>query len=72
MDGTTESIFADYWTEAELAAQLNRTKRQIRNWRAMRIGPPVTKIGNSNFYRKAAVREWIVSREQPQVRAGAR
>ncbi len=65
-------ITQEYWTEPELAAELNRDVRTLRRWNALRVGPPVTKIGNANFYRKAAVFRWLVEREQKPLRRRSR
>jgi hypothetical protein len=65
-------ITQEYWTEPELAAELNRNVRTLRRWNALRVGPPVTKIGNANFYRKAAVFRWLVRREQKPLQRRSR
>jgi len=45
-------------------------KRTMQRYNAQRIGPPKIRIGNRNFYRRRALREWLLSLEQRQVRAG--
>lgn len=68
-----ESILAGYLTEAQLAAELGVGFRTVQRWRIEKIGPPVTFIGQSRdpHYRIAAVREWLLSREQPMPRERA-
>lgn len=45
-------------------------KRTMQRYNAQRIGPPKIRIGNRNFYRRTALRDWLLSLEQRQVRAG--
>jgi hypothetical protein len=47
-------------------------KRTIQRYNAQRIGPPKIRIGNRNFYRRIAFRDWLLSLEQRQVKAGAK
>jgi hypothetical protein len=45
-------------------------KRTMQRYNAQRIGPPKIRIGNRNFYRRSSFREWLLSLEQRQVKAG--
>ena len=66
----TQSVTSDLIHEPVLAADLNRDVRTLQRWRAQRIGPPFIRLGNQVFYRREAVREWLLSLEQKQPRAG--
>ena len=63
-------ITSDLMTIEELAEAMGVTYRTVERWDARRIGPPRIKIGKRVYYRADAVREWILSHEQEQVRAG--
>ena len=62
-------LLADYMTPEQLAAELNKSPRTIDRWARLRIGPPRTVIGKKPYYRREAVREWMLSKEREQVRA---
>jgi hypothetical protein len=62
------SILEDYITEAELAAETDKTVRMLQKWRQLRVGPPWTKFGKQVIYRRAAVNDWLRSLEQQPVR----
>jgi hypothetical protein len=49
--------------EAEAAALLARTVRTLRRWRDLREGAPHIRIGRQVFYRRSALRQWLLSRE---------
>ena len=63
------SILAGYISEANLAAELNRTVRSLQLWRQFRKGPPWTKIGPTVFYSEDGVRAWLKTLEQHPVRS---
>ncbi len=67
---TTEPLFADYMTESEFAAEIDRSPRTLARWRRLRIGPPVTYFGRTPLYRRKGARQWLLSQEREQVRAG--
>lgn len=56
-------LLADYFSKEQLASALKRTPRTIERWLRLRVAPPVTRIGNDPYFRKEAVREWLLSRE---------
>jgi hypothetical protein len=66
----TPTVTTDLIRESDLAAELDRDVRTLQRWRARRIGPAYIRIGRQIFYRAEAVREWLVSLEQQQPRAG--
>lgn len=56
-------ILDDYFTNNELCNELGIQPRTSKSWRDARIGPPVTFLRGKPHYRKAAVRDWLLSRE---------
>jgi hypothetical protein len=51
-------------TEEEAARQLNKSPRTLKRWRGARWGPPFIMIGNRVYYRREAVREWLLALER--------
>ena len=58
------TLLADVLTEDEAARELGRCPRTLKRWRDLREGPPFIRIGRQVLYRREAVRDWLVSREQ--------
>ena len=65
----TMPLLADYLDPDELAAELNKSPRTIARWDSLRIGPPKTLIGKKPYYRREAVRQWLLRQEREQARA---
>lgn len=52
-------------TEDEARAEVNvRCTRTLRRWRVLGEGPPYCRIGRKIYYRRGALRRWVLSREQ--------
>jgi hypothetical protein len=60
---TATGLLDDYLSEDELAAELKKTTRTVRNWARRKTGPPATYIGKTPYYRRETVRAWIVGSE---------
>jgi hypothetical protein len=60
---SAEVISPDYVLDKHLAAELDICLRTLVRWRKARKGPPVTFIGRTAYYRRAAIREWLLARE---------
>lgn len=58
-------------SEAEAAAEAKETLRTWQRRRQQRIGPPFIKIGVHCYYRRDAIREWILAQEVQPVRGRA-
>ena len=58
------SVLADFISRAELGRMLHRSVRTLSRWEAERYGPPVTRFGNSIYYRRTSVLSWLDRREQ--------
>ena len=61
-------LLSDYLTEAELAHELGRTRRSVQRWRALRVGPAPTFVGNTVLYAAQSVRTWLRQQERQPVR----
>lgn len=61
-------ILSNYFSVVELATQLGKKPRTLKGWRDRRIGPPVTYLGGQPFYRKEAVKSWMLSLEGKPLR----
>ena len=64
-------LLDDYFSDAELCAELNVKPRTTKSWRDARTGPPVTYITGKPFYRKESTRAWLLKREGRSLRRGA-
>jgi hypothetical protein len=62
----------DFFSEQQLGVELNVTLRTLRRWQQLRIGPPRTRVGRRVLYRKTAVIQWLVNREQQPLRRRSR
>ncbi|MSP75554.1 MAG: DNA-binding protein [Rhodospirillaceae bacterium] len=58
-----------YWTDEQLAAELNISPRTLQRWDRLRCGPPVVKIGRQKLRPRDGVRAWLKANERDQIRA---
>ena len=65
----SQTPFDDLMTDEEYNAARGQSPRTSQRERSMRIGPPFIKIGRKIYYRKAAVRDWLLALEQVPVRS---
>jgi Helix-turn-helix domain len=63
VDATPTRLLDDYMTVEQLAAELGVTPLTVRRWQALKSGPPITRVGRKVFYRRPAVRAWLLKRE---------
>ena len=61
----SKPVLADFLTEAELAAELGISVRTLVRWRRYRDGPTITRIGRRVYYHRAAIDDWLSSRQRP-------
>lgn len=66
--GSTDNLLDDYFTREQFAEELDISPRTAARWEMLRIGPPVTRIGRTPYYRKLSTREWLRAREARPVR----
>ena len=57
-------VLSEWMTQPALAQELGISVDTLQRWHNQRIGPPRAKIGARVMYRRAAVREWLVSQEE--------
>ena len=53
------TLLAGYLTEAEMAAQLGKSTRTLKRWRAAGKGPPYTLNGRSVIYNIASGKAYL-------------
>ena len=68
---TSRRFLGDFLTEKELAAEIGRSIRHLKRWRAQGLGPPYTRIGRTPLYHVESVRQWLKSSERQQPKAAA-
>jgi predicted DNA-binding transcriptional regulator AlpA len=54
-------VLNGYLSEAEVAGQLGKCVRTLRNWARRGYGPPRVRVGRSIYYRVADVSRWVES-----------
>lgn len=60
----SDHVLSEYLLEVELAKQLRRCTRTLKRWRDCRVGPPVTKVGSTIYYRRDGVHKWLLEKEE--------
>jgi hypothetical protein len=65
MKSEKTGALANYYTRAELAAELGKTVKTLERWARERIGPPVTVVVVDDYYYKPSVEKWLRSQERP-------
>jgi hypothetical protein len=52
-------------TEDEARVEVGiKCTRTLRRWRDLRQGPPFVRIGRRVYYRRGALRQWLLAREK--------
>ena len=59
-----KTVLDDYLTEADLARELDKSKRTLERWRRLRIGPTPTTVGNRILYAISDVQIWLRAQRQ--------
>jgi hypothetical protein len=49
--------------EHEAATQIKKCDRTLKRWRDLGEGPAYCRIGRQIFYRRSAIRQWLLARE---------
>lgn len=55
----TPHILDAYMTQDELAAELRKSIKTIKRWRAAKKGPPFIRMGQNVLYSRNGVRQWL-------------
>jgi hypothetical protein len=53
----------DWEPEEQFAQRIGKTRRTLRLWRELRIGPPYSKVGNTILYSHSAWLAYLKSNE---------
>lgn len=61
--------FSDLISEADYAAERGVSLRTIQRERTLRIGPPFIRLGRKIYYRREAIRQWLLAQEVVQTRS---
>lgn len=56
-------ISSDYISSPQLAKELGVNPKTLIRWRKARKSPPVTLIGQRVYYRRQAVKDWLLTQE---------
>lgn len=62
------NIFDEWILEADAAKEAGESQRTWQRRRQNRTGPPYVKIGARVYYRKEAIREWLLASEVQPLR----
>ncbi len=65
---TMPAVLDGYIDRPTLAGQLKKSERTLERWERERIGPPITRIGKTVFYRLEALYAWLREQEQKPLR----
>lgn len=67
------SLLSGWISRLDLALELGVTVETLHRWEKLRFGPPCVRAGRKIYYRRDAVRDWLVQQEAPAPRrAGGR
>jgi hypothetical protein len=58
-DAQQSRLIEDFYTEEQLANEINRSARTIARMREAGVGPPWKRLGKIIIYPKNAAKEWI-------------
>lgn len=61
------SLDAEWMTRAEFAEMIGVSVDTAARWETRRMGPPCVRIGRKMLYRRAAVHEWLIAKEQARL-----
>jgi AraC-like DNA-binding protein len=62
----------EFLTPEALARELHISPRTLARWHVERVAPPRIAIGRTVIYRRDAVRNWLLEREEQPARKGRR
>ena len=54
-----EGLLDGYVSPAELSEELGVSERTLSRWRALGVGPPVTRVGRRVLYSRRGARAWV-------------
>jgi DNA-binding transcriptional MerR regulator len=65
----TKPLLEDLLNPEHLSQELGVSLRTIHRWHQQRMGPPRIVIGRKPYYRRDAVKSWLIAQEKAQVRS---
>lgn len=60
---TPDALLDDWMPRKELAGIIGVSADTLKRWETRRIGPPCIRLGRKVFYRRGAVRDWLMAQE---------
>jgi len=69
-EGQREALLDDWMPRQELAGIIGVSADTLKRWETRRIGPPCIRVGRKVFYRRGAVREWLLEQEARKTAVG--
>ena len=69
LEATGSELLDGYYPKHKTAEKLNVSPRTLDAWHLRREGPPRTKVAGRVYYRKDALRRWLLDQEQAPARA---
>lgn len=64
LDSDSVPVLSGWLTREELSGQLGITVETLSRWGTQGIGPVFIRIGSRIYYRREAVRLWLVDQEK--------
>jgi len=61
---TQENLLADLLPVPDAAREMQRCRRTLDRWRRDGIGPDFIRLGRQVYYRREALRRWILAQER--------
>jgi predicted DNA-binding transcriptional regulator AlpA len=68
-EGCSDNLLSGYLRPEQAAQAIGLTRRTLDSMYARREGPPRTKVAGRIYYRKDALRRWLLDQEQAPARA---
>lgn len=66
------SIEKEWMSRAEFAEMVGITTDTAARWESRRTGPPCVRLGRKVLYRRTAVHEWLMAKEDRRPKVGGR
>lgn len=70
--GREPLLSGEFLSPEALARELGVSPRTLARWHVERVAPPRIVIGRTVMYRREAVRQWLLDREEQPARKGRR
>jgi hypothetical protein len=64
MTPTTTSLLSEYYTDEQLARELDVDPRTLYRWRSLGEAPKHIKIGKTNYTHRDVTLAWLAAKQQ--------